>query len=800
MTTIAAAPSLHLDPPLHRSHERSIVDGIRFGAGLSLVALGIGVARLLDSTLLGLADDLTAATNGLPSWVRDLAGVTTATAVVGAGTLLVFGSLLTTRFRRLALFTVGMALAAGLSTLMGHYLATVVDASVRNGLAVDVPIFRIAGAEGRLNPADPSLAAAIAAVTIGGTFLSRAAIRWGGILIVSYAIASVVTTGAPPVALLTDFGIGLAVGSGLLWLFGRHDVSLDAHDVLGALRSAGIDAASIARAPIETGTGWLAIQPDGGRLFVVPFSRDDRSADLLVRAIRWLRFRGTGDHRPFLSLQRAVEHEALVWQQAAVRGVAAPRVVAVGPAGLDGMVLARDWIDGTAALDLPHLTDRTVRTLWADVARLQEARIAHGALNLTHVLVDDHGQPWLTHYHRSELAASDHRLNADVAELLASTAAAFGCDRAVRLAHQTIGTLVLERSLPLIQPLALTSLTRLALQDAEGFDALRNQVAATCEIPVEEPVPLQRVAGRTLFMLATLVLSAWFLVPQLADLGSIWSQAKDASWPWALAAVAFSIGSYAAATGSLLGAIPTRLAFGPAFLAQIASSFANRVTPVKVGGVAINVRYFQRAGVPVAVSATAVGLNAIAGVFMHLVLTLGFLLLANGDDRSGGIDLPSTGAITLVAATIALMAGLATFVPLTRELIVTHVLPQLRSGWEALQTIIGEPARLVLLLGCSALITLSYLAAMVASLEALGSDASLVLVALLFMTGSAVANTAPTPGGLGATEAALIAALSTVESASIVVPAVFLYRLVTFWLPILPGWLALNYLRSTDRL
>ena len=55
-------------------------------------------------------------------------------------------------------------------------------------------------------------------------------------------------------------------------------------------------------------------------------------------------------------------------------------------------------------------------------------------------------------------------------------------------------------------------------------------------------------------------------------------------------------------------------------------------------------------------------------------------------------------------------------------------------------------------------------------------------------------------GALGAAEAALIAAFSTVEETAIVIPAVFLYRLVTFWLPILPGWAALTFLRQTDRI
>ena len=31
-------------------------------------------------------------------------------------------------------------------------------------------------------------------------------------------------------------------------------------------------------------------------------------------------------------------------------------------------------------------------------------------------------------------------------------------------------------------------------------------------------------------------------------------------------------------------------------------------------------------------------------------------------------------------------------------------------------------------------------------------------------------------------------------------PAVFLFRLATFWLPILPGWLAFTWLQRTDRI
>ena len=280
----------------------------------------------------------------------------------------------------------------------------------------------------------------------------------------------------------------------------------------------------------------------------------------------------------------------------------------------------------------------------------------------------------------------------------------------------------------------------------------------------------------------------------------MWGQAKDASVPWAGVAIAFSFLTYVAATAALLGAIPIRLKYAPALLAQLASSFANRVTPAKVGGFATNIRYFQRQGVATAISVSAVAINAVAGVVVHLLLTLGFLLLASENRGSNGVPIPSTRSILLALAVAIGLIGVSVVLPYSRKLLVGRVLPQLRTGWSAIKEISRSPGRLALLFGGSAVITLSYLAAMVASLEAFGSTAALPIVGLLFLTASAVASAAPTPGGLGAAEAALIATFSTIEDASTVVPAVFLYRFVTFWLPILPGWAALTYLRETDRI
>ena len=82
---------------------------------------------------------------------------------------------------------------------------------------------------------------------------------------------------------------------------------------------------------------------------------------------------------------------------------------------------------------------------------------------------------------------------------------------------------------------------------------------------------------------------------------------------------------------------------------------------------------------------------------------------------------------------------------------------------------------------------------------AFGGGLNLAQVGAAYLAGSAIATVAPTPGGLGALEAAVIAGLVGAGMPSTAaVPAVFLFRLATFWLPILPGWFAFNHLRRED--
>jgi undecaprenyl-diphosphatase len=137
--------------------------------------------------------------------------------------------------------------------------------------------------------------------------------------------------------------------------------------------------------------------------------------------------------------------------------------------------------------------------------------------------------------------------------------------------------------------------------------------------------------------------------------------------------------------------------------------------------------------------------------------------------------------------------GLVFWSPLGRRRLVT---PALRAGRE-LAGVLRRPAKAAHLLGGSTGVTLTYALTLACCLAAFGAQVPLVSTIAVYLAGAAVASVSPTPGGLGVMEAALVAGLTAVGAATgPAVAGVLVFRLLTFWLPILPGWLGYRALRA----
>jgi len=288
------------------------------------------------------------------------------------------------------------------------------------------------------------------------------------------------------------------------------------------------------------------------------------------------------------------------------------------------------------------------------------------------------------------------------------------------------------------------------------------------------------------------------VLPSLAKVGSDWRAFESAEWIWLPVVIAFSALTYLASAVALLGSVSVRLPFGPTVLTQGASSFVNRVSPSNVGGMALNVRFLQKSGVEPSAGVTAVGVNALAGFLVHAALLVIFFTWA-GHSTTKAFKLPSSSKLLVILAVLAALIGIVMATRQGRRFAARKLLPSMRSSLASLGRVARSPARLALLFGGSALVTLAYTAGLVASVEAFGGGAGIAAVGAVYLTASLVAAASPTPGGIGAFETAAAAGLTGLGiSSGAAVSAVLTFRLATYWLPVLPGWISWQLLQRMD--
>ncbi len=184
-------------------------------------------------------------------------------------------------------------------------------------------------------------------------------------------------------------------------------------------------------------------------------------------------------------------------------------------------------------------------------------------------MAGDDGLPWLTDFSFSELAATQRQKDLDLAELLASLAIVVGADRATSSAAAVIGARRLAAAVPLLQPLALSAATRHAIAHEDGLLAdTRSAAAAASGLDAQPLARLRRVRPRTLLTIAALAGAFYFVLPQLADVGSSWGALRSAHWAWLPVIIACSAVTYLASAAALIGAVPGRVPFWPTTLTQ----------------------------------------------------------------------------------------------------------------------------------------------------------------------------------------------------------------------------------------
>ncbi|WP_344963265.1 lysylphosphatidylglycerol synthase transmembrane domain-containing protein [Streptomyces thioluteus] len=334
-----------------------------------------------------------------------------------------------------------------------------------------------------------------------------------------------------------------------------------------------------------------------------------------------------------------------------------------------------------------------------------------------------------------------------------------------------------------------------AAEEAREEDLLaqiRRQVLLIRPQAPIEPVRLERIRPRTLISSIAGAIAAYFLLSQLSHVrfGDI---VEQANWGWVAAAAAFSALSYFAAAMRLLGFVPEKVPFLRTVMAQVAGSFVKLVAPAAVGGVALNSRFLQRAGIRPGLAVASVGASELFGLAAHILLLLTFGYIT-GTERTSS-PLPPSRTIIGGLLTAAVLVLVVTAIPFLRKFVSTRVRSLFAGVVPRMLDLLQRPRKLVNGIGGMLLLTAAFVMCLDTSIRAFGGDMSYASVAVIFLAGNALGSAAPTPGGVGAVEGVLIGALTLAGlPADIATPAVLLYRLLTFWLPVLPGWLCFNQL------
>ncbi|WP_059007047.1 lysylphosphatidylglycerol synthase transmembrane domain-containing protein [Streptomyces specialis] len=271
-------------------------------------------------------------------------------------------------------------------------------------------------------------------------------------------------------------------------------------------------------------------------------------------------------------------------------------------------------------------------------------------------------------------------------------------------------------------------------------------------------------------------------------------QVLAANGYWLLAAVGTTVLGWVAVSFARQGTVHERLPAKRLFVTQFAAGAANHLLPSGIGASAVNIRFMARCGIPPARYSAALALYFLAEGVSRVAL-LAALLLAFPEALRLQALLPERIGLGLIA-TVGLAAAVAAVVavcaigPLRRA-----VGGFLRTALTDIRSLHARPRRVLALWGGSLTFPVLQAAGLVAVACSLGLSVPVAHIVLAYMAASVVAAMVPSPGGIGSVDAALVLALvATGAPAATATSTVLAYRLITVWLPLLPGALVLGAL------
>ncbi len=289
-----------------------------------------------------------------------------------------------------------------------------------------------------------------------------------------------------------------------------------------------------------------------------------------------------------------------------------------------------------------------------------------------------------------------------------------------------------------------------------------------------------------IFLALLIVLSIKVIVPQLGDLKDSLKALKDADLSWILAGIIIYFSGIPILAYQIMQLAFKPLGFWMTTRVEMAGQFVNKLLPSFVGVLTINMYYLIKKGHSVNQATTVMTANALAsGVAYSCLIALALIFSSvPTHNLQGQISFPTNLFLLLII----LFAGAGYFAKRSVNLR-TKIKQQWAEVKSNLHAYRNKPLALLIAVVCNGLGSAANIFAMYASAQAIGIDISFATALVAYTFCNIAVTLVPTPGGLGAAEAGIYAGLvfAGVDGPD-AITVTLLYRLITYWLPILPGY------------
>jgi uncharacterized protein (TIRG00374 family) len=647
---------------------------------------------------------------------------------------------------------------------------------------------------------DPRWIAMLAAVlTVSGPWLPARWRRWWWALLLAFVPIHLVVSAVVPDRSLLGLAVGWLVGALVVLAVGTPALEVPLDGAVRALARHGfaVTALTVLR---PAGPGPLVLSaasedPDSTAVIEL-YGPHQRSGGALRQLWAKLRLRDTETAPLQASMRRAVEHRALMAIAIGDVGVANTSTIAVAALDRGWTLYAHAPVRGVPINQCAKTTP--VARVWESLRSLHDHHISHGDLRGKHITVMG-GTVLFGGFGSAEYGPTDAQLQSDIAQLLLTTSALYGAKSAVRAAIDTFGKDAVLTASRRLTKSAVPARIRASVPDARAVIAdSRAEVMRQTGTDQIRAETITRFTRGQLIQLVLLIALVYVAYPFISTVPTFFSELGRANWWWALLGLAVSALTYLGAAGALWASADGLVSFKNLSIMQVANTFAATTTPAGVGGLALSTRFLQKGGLSTLRATAAVALQQSVQVIVHVALLIVFSTAAGaGTDLSHFV--PNATMLYLIAGVALGIVGTFLFVPRLRRWLATAVRPRLEEVTGDLIDLAREPKRLALIvLGCAGT-TLGAALALWASVEAFGGHTTFVTVTVVTMVGGTLASAAPTPGGVGAVEAALIGGLAAFGVPAVVgVPSVLLYRVLTCWLPVFVGWPVMRWLTTNE--